>query len=143
MKRHDALVSLSSDHHTGLLWARKLKDATPESAQSDPEQLAEEFLSEWYEDINPHFRREEEILLPYFAREGDFTHESIRKMLQQHIILRRDVAKLRENVTVNLLVKIGDTLHEHIRHEERTVFPLIEEQTSEKILQKIYAELDE
>jgi len=143
MKRHEALVTLSSDHHTGLVWSRKLKKVSPDSPSSEAKQLAREFLPQWDNDINLHFQREEEILLPYFAREGDFTHESIWTMLQHHIVLRRDVARLRSEVTVELLRQIGEKLEEHIRHEERVVFPLIEQQASDTILQKIHAELSE
>lgn len=137
MKRHPALVSYSSDHHHGLVWARKLADITETTPPDTKADVASEFLDVWGAEIAPHFTTEEEILLPLYAIHGEINHPSIRQMLAQHIALRRDILLIRETPTTTLLRQIGEQLRAHIRHEEQEVFPLIEDKTPEEILQKI------
>jgi len=127
MKRHSALRDLSSDHQS-LVQAHRLQRA----ANADEETrrvLADEFLRFWQEHANPHFREEEEALLPFFARYGDVNQEPIRQMQREHIFIRRDVAALHAASTCSaeLLRVLGEQLEAHVRLEERVVFPLIEE----------------
>ncbi|MCF7803585.1 MAG: hemerythrin domain-containing protein [Candidatus Marinimicrobia bacterium] len=143
MKRHDALVTLSSEHHTGLVWARRLTQLSDSEDTLNPGEVAHEFLDVWDSEINPHFRKEEDFLLPIFAGEGDYSDECIWEMLQQHIILRREIWRLRQAHSVEILVRIGELLMEHIRHEERIVFPFIEEQSSNETLREINDALEE
>ena len=137
MKRHPALVTYSSDHHQGLVWARKFSDISDETAPDALQGLVDEFLGVWDSEIDPHFTKEEEILLPLYAISGDPGAPAIQTMLEQHITLRRDIILIRTTPTTTLVRQIGDQLREHIRHEEQTVFPLIEEKASEEILQQI------
>jgi hemerythrin-like domain-containing protein len=87
----------------------------------------------WREHANPHFREEEEALLPFFARFGDVNQEPIRQMQREHILIRRDVATLLEGTEGNSSTRhetmqaLGRQLEAHVRLEERVVFPLIEE----------------
>jgi hemerythrin-like domain-containing protein len=131
MKRHPALRDLSVDHHHALVQAHRLQvtdtDAPTQQTTFD------DFVRFWREHANPHFREEEEALLPFFARFGDVNQEPIRQMQREHILIRRDVATLLDGTEGDSSTRhetmqaLGRQLEAHVRLEERVVFPLIEE----------------
>jgi len=86
------------------------------------------FLEAWRREILPHFRAEEEVLLPDFARAVAPDHPLIVRTLTEHVALRRAVRDLErargEQRTGAAL--ISQILHDHIRFEERLLFPAIE-----------------
>jgi hemerythrin-like domain-containing protein len=124
VKRSDALAPLSRDHHVGLVAAQRLRrvtDATAPGARDD-------FLAYWREHGQRHFRVEEDVLLPWFARHGDAGHEAVVRALVDHVAVRAMALQLESAAAVpaERLHELGELLHGHIRHEERTLFPLIE-----------------
>jgi hypothetical protein len=120
MKRSEALAYLSRDHHHGLVVAQRLRRATPETAVA----ARATFLGFWDSEGQEHFRVEEDLLLPAFARYEPPTHDAVVRVLTDHVELRRRAADL--TPSVDDLHALGDRLNEHIRHEERVLFPLIE-----------------
>jgi len=137
MQRHEALAGLSEEHHHGLVWSRRLRKLTSRDTEQSLREVIDQFLQVWEQEINPHFRREEEILLPVFARTDMYWAESIREMLRQHVLLRRDVWLIKEDPQPHIIQRIGDLLQEHIRLEEREVFPLIQQHAEEHLLARI------
>jgi hypothetical protein len=81
MKRSEALVPLSHDHHAGLFVAQRLKLA--ENADSAIA-ARERFLSFWRTDGRRHFRIEEEVLLPSCALHVEPSHEAVVRVLVDH-----------------------------------------------------------
>ena len=63
MRRSEALKPLSHDHHQGLYVALQLKRAGPDTAAE-----AREAFLDFLGREAAHFRAEEELLLPAFAR---------------------------------------------------------------------------
>jgi iron-sulfur cluster repair protein YtfE (RIC family) len=124
VKRSEALAHLSRDHHQGLVVAQRLRRATPETAAA----AREAFLTFWTTEGHEHFKAEEELLLPAFARYEPPTHEAVVRVLTDHVELRRRAADLEANAAPSCdeLHTLGDRLNDHIRHEERVLFPLIE-----------------
>jgi iron-sulfur cluster repair protein YtfE (RIC family) len=124
MKRSEALTPLSHDHHHGLFAAQRLTRATPETAAA----ARPEFLAFWEDEGRQHFRLEEEVLLPAWARYGDAGHEAVVRMLVEHVELRSRADALAADPAPgpDALHDLGRRLQEHIRHEERVLFPLIE-----------------
>lgn len=124
MKRSNALAPLSHDHHQGLVVAQRLRRATTDTAG----EARADFLSFWDDDARGHFRVEEEILLPAFARHARADHEAIVRVLVDHVELRRRASDIGTDPAsgVENLHELGERLHAHIRHEERILFPLIE-----------------
>jgi hemerythrin-like domain-containing protein len=127
MKRHPSLRDLSVEHHHALVQAHRLQRAADADDQTR-RTVEQEFFRFWHEHTNPHFREEDEALLPFFARYGDVDQEPIRKMQREHILIRRDVGLLRAMSThgAGALRSLGEQLEAHVRLEERVVFPLIE-----------------
>jgi hemerythrin-like domain-containing protein len=132
VKRAAELRSLSEDHHHGLVNARRLRQAASVEG-TIREEVVRTFLEFWQKDTSVHFRREEEVLLPVLARHGgDLAQEPVVKMLNQHARIRGLVMELSDQATdgsvrPETLQGIGEQLEEHIRLEEREVFPMIED----------------
>jgi hemerythrin-like domain-containing protein len=147
VKRHPALRELSSDHHQGLVQARRLLKAGSGAGGSQEreaalEEVARAFLAFWSEHTAPHFRAEEEVLLPDFARYGDPSIEPVVRVIVEHIKIRRLVDDLRRQneegaPSVETMHAIGEILRAHIRHEEDVLFPLIEGIMPEEALEAL------
>lgn len=117
MKRIPQLRDLSDDHHTGLVLARRCRQAGDQdgpSAESVWEQVLEAFASH----LDPHFRIEEEHLLPALEAIGEARlADRIRQDHGALRALRGSELPVRERV-----VGFGELLEAHIRYEEREVF---------------------
>jgi hemerythrin-like domain-containing protein len=133
MKRHPALVPLSHDHHQVLVLAQRLRRATTASAG----ELAAAFLAAWESEEKQHFRLEEELLLPAYAARGDPADPIVMRMLQDHMLIRRDAERVASSPSVELLHELGERLADHVHLEERELFPLIEQTIPEPELQAL------
>lgn len=147
MKRHPDLVEFSDDHHQRLVNAFRLRK-TASGEGDDPADAARAFLEFWREDTRVHFRKEEEVLLPVVARHGGdlLEAEPVAEMLVQHARIRGLAMQIRDevgrdDVQPNTLRELGEQLEDHIRLEEREVFPLIEEALPETALNEVAARL--
>ncbi|MDQ3933134.1 MAG: hemerythrin domain-containing protein [Actinomycetota bacterium] len=136
MKRGTALQTLSQDHHQALVVAQKLRRATVDTAPA----ARRAFLSFWQTDGQKHFRVEEEVLLPAFARHADAgARDAVIRVLAEHVDLRRRAGDMEAQPTPPLhqLRQLGETLHDHVRHEERALFPLVEQALPEPELEAL------
>lgn len=124
MKRDPALVTLSRDHHHALAVARKLKRSTAETA---PEARAA-FVEYWRAHGREHFRREEEILLPAYADHGDPYRPLVARVLCDHVAIRAraDALVVDSAADPAVLHDLGTSMADHVRLEERELFPLVE-----------------
>jgi hemerythrin-like domain-containing protein len=68
------------------------------------------------------------VLLPAIAHHVPPTHDAVVRVLTDHIDIRRRAADLLADPTAapQAVRGLGERLHAHIRHEERTLFPLVE-----------------
>jgi iron-sulfur cluster repair protein YtfE (RIC family) len=140
VKRSEALQTLSREHHRGLATALRLKRADAATAHV----ARGAFLDFWETEAVSHFRAEEEILLPAFAVHVAADHEAIVRVLVEHVDLRRSAAQLAADAaaTPQQLRELGERLERHIRHEERVLFPLIEEKLSEMEIERLASALE-
>lgn len=124
VRRAAALVRLSRDHHESLVAAQRLRRAT---ATSSVDAWAV-FLAFWDRGGARHFRIEEEVLLPAFARWGDAYEPLVARTLCDHVAIRARIEGLRDSRRVEPadLHALGDALAGHVRMEERELFPFIE-----------------
>jgi iron-sulfur cluster repair protein YtfE (RIC family) len=137
MKRHPALEELSRDHHQALVVAQRLKRADDASA----EQARSGFLDYWQREGRDHFREEEEILLPALARFTDPHQPLIGRVLRDHVSIRRRARQLCGGASLAELRGLGEELAEHVRREERELFPLIERVMPEPELRQLVSKL--
>jgi hemerythrin-like domain-containing protein len=136
MKRHSSLIPLSHDHHHALVQARRLRRA----AGGDPtarRAATASFLRFFSDESVRHFRQEEERLFPVLVDVAS-AEELLVKALLDHQRLRALVARLDQNLSRGgtdalLMRELADQLENHIRLEERRLFPLMEEIAAEAL----------
>jgi hemerythrin-like domain-containing protein len=138
MKRVKALQPLSRDHLKALLAAKALRDA----GDADEARLA--FLDFWRGHGKHHFRVEEEVLLPWWARYAEVDRVGVGRMLEEHLEIRRQALRLQEGrCSLEELHQLGKLLHDHVRFEERRLFPAIEDSLdAEQLAQLLPAVLE-
>ena len=126
MKRSEALRALSHQHHQGLFAALQLKRAGRETAA----EARQVFLDFYEREGSRHFRAEEELLLPAFARHTARRRPGDRARSDR---ARRPASSragpgARARIPIPpTLRELGERLESHIRFEERVLFPMIEE----------------
>lgn len=121
MKRSEALRSLSREHHAALTVAKALQEA------ESPASGREQFLAFWEPAGRLHFRLEEEVLLPLWTRWGTVDREQTARMLDEHLDLRARGLELDEGAAdLEAVHELGALLHDHVRFEERELFPAVE-----------------
>ena len=121
MKRSLQLSPLSRDHHHGLFAAQRLKRAT----EADAAAARSAFAEFWASEGRHHFRVEEEVLLPGFARHAAADDPAVVRTLVEHVDIRRRAQDL-AGAPLAELHELGRRLAAHIRQEETVLFPLIE-----------------
>ena len=129
MRRHDALIPLSHDHHHALVQVRRLKLAAEATAESRME-TARAFLDFFREDTLAHFREEEENVFPLGVDSPELRGTLCRVMFE-HLRIHQMVRGLQEEadngaVSRDQMVRLATVLERHIRFEEKVVFPEIE-----------------
>jgi len=112
MRRHPALEPFSRDHNDALILARKLIEGRAE-AVPELERL-------WIADLQPHFAAEERLLLPFLSR------DEADRLLAEHAALAQAIA-----ATANPQ-DMGRLLHDHVRWEERSLFPAVEARLTDR-----------
>jgi hemerythrin-like domain-containing protein len=137
MKRSEALKLLSHQHHQGLFAALQLKRAGQDTA----EEARQAFLDFYEQEGARHFRAEEELLLPAYARHTEPERPEIVRVLTEHVDLRRRGQDLeaRADAAPEALRELGERLERHIRFEERELFPMIEAALPDDELERLGA----
>ena len=139
MKRHEALVQLSRDHHFGLLLCWKLKEGI--KREISPERMSKYIGLFYLQNLKPHFSEEEETIFKVLGED----HHLIKEAIAQHRTFKKmieDGFKSAEQIeTFRSLLEL------HIRTEERQIFPEIEKQATDEQLEALlkldYPELKE
>jgi hemerythrin-like domain-containing protein len=135
VKRHPSLHPLSEHHHHALVRALEIRRAKQVPTARRPaalRQTAREFLRFWKKTGQKHFREEEELLLPAYARHSRLEQEpAVARMLADHATIRASVEDLKATLAARqpvdaLLTALGQLLHDHVRLEENEIFPRIE-----------------
>lgn len=143
MKRHEGLKSLSQDHHRALVEAKRLRTA---GEAAGAEAAARRLLDHWAE-MEGHFREEEQYLLPVLGRYAGSDCPEIAETLRQHVAIRGAVDAVRERLDGGLvppaadLHHLGDLLRDHVRYEERVLFPEIEQVLPSEQLWRVQRQL--
>jgi hemerythrin-like domain-containing protein len=120
MKRNEQIVPLSRDHHAGLLFCWKIRQGIRN--QTETERIRQYVLYFWQEHLKTHFREEEELLF------STTTDVLIGRAISEHRILENRIRQVIDNKQINytLLEEIADLTDNHIRFEERILFPFLE-----------------
>ncbi|MBP6022231.1 hemerythrin domain-containing protein [Ferruginibacter sp.] len=117
IKRHQAIVSFSKDHHFGLLLVWKIRQGLNKAV--NPERISNYVTFFFKEDLEKHFKEEEQLLfskLPaddVLRKQAEEDHQAIYKLVAA-------IGKKKDDAV--LLNKLADELEKHIRFEERELF---------------------
>ena len=147
VKRHPSLHPLSQHHHFALIQAlgmRRAAEAPPEKRATAVERQAEKFVRFWHKSGHVHFREEEEVLLPAYARHTRLDRDAdVMRILADHAEIRAAVLDFEQRLAAKTpieaeeMARLGNLLHDHVRLEENEVFPRIEKALGEERLNKM------
>lgn len=132
LKRHPAFISLSKDHHFGLLLVWKIK--TGLNSAVSPARISEYILYFFEKDLQHHFREEEELVfskLPAgdpLRTQAEAEHNNIYSLIEG---IRQDTS---DKV---LLQSFATSLDDHIRFEERILFNHLQETWEPAVLESL------
>jgi hemerythrin-like domain-containing protein len=138
MKRNTNLQALSRDHHHGLLLAWKIRQGLKFSA--DLQIIADYIAYFSAAALFPHFEEEEKQILTCLA-EGDSLKQRTIKDHENISGLIHQLAAAKE-IGPALILKIADSVEQHIRFEERELFPHLEELLNTDQLREIGVAID-
>jgi hemerythrin-like domain-containing protein len=136
IKRNEHIVKLSKDHHFSLLFCWKIRNGV--KAGIEPGRIIHYVNYFWEHHMKPHFMAEELIL---FAPVKD---DKVQKALDQHkeiTALISDLDAERTHVAERLST-LADRVDDHVRYEERQLFPHLESVLSNDELVRIGKELE-
>ena len=136
MKRDPRLQTLSWEHHDALVLASRILRGLEKGA--DPERIRSYLVTAWEGHLRPHFRAEEEFLLPFM----DFSAEAEQvtdRVLADHRRFAELVAEIRADGDrlPEILRQFVELLRSHVRLEERELFPAAESGLSQERLEEM------
>lgn len=123
MKRSVFLQPLSREHHTALTLAKACERAAQSGDDAMVRQACLRAIVAFKNELDAHFRTEETSLLPLLK--SPETQLLVQRTLMDHDQLRSLLIGLQQN-DVEALNSFGKKLTEHVRFEERELFPVIE-----------------
>lgn len=137
IKRSEQLAPLSREHHEGLLFAWKIKQGIDHGAPLDI--MRKYALWYWKHHIKPHFFQEEKILLPFFPDSDPLAE----RMMEEHDQIRELILGLNDERDNRTMIILCELINQHIRFEEREVFPYLEKILSADELNAIHTQLEQ
>ena len=131
VNRNEHIKVLSREHHFSLLFCWKIRQGLKSNVAS--ERIGKYVRYFWQQRLQWHFRQEEKIL---FATIKD---NQVQKAINEHKHIKRIIEDLwdSENDERKSLAKIADVVDEHVRYEERVLFPHLERKLSKEQLEHI------
>lgn len=135
VRRSPELTPLSHDHHDALLFVWKLRQGVKNGTNMI--RIAGYITWYWQNHLQQHFELEENILASHFP----LTDPLFSKMMEDHTIIRGLVDTAKINPATDIISRLADTIYDHVRFEERTLFPYAEKELAGEQLQKIAFQL--
>lgn len=143
MYRIEQLRPLSRQHQLGLSLSRQAMQCPKDSTTDDIFRHWQALVAYVHDDRIAHFAIEERYLVaPLLANHGN--HPKVmalgKQLLAEHEQLRTlsQLTESASNPTINDLHALAQALYDHIRFEEREVFPVIQELLTTKQLDTAY-----
>jgi hemerythrin-like domain-containing protein len=136
IKRSEHIQKLSREHHFSLLFCWKIRQGLKKKI--DLERICKYVQYFWNEHLKFHFREEEQVL--FSMQEGRLVQKAIR----EHRHIRAQVKEIENFSDKNVdqrLEELADTVDNHVRYEERQLFPHLERKLSLDQLEAIGMQL--
>lgn len=136
IKRNEHIVKLSKDHHFTLLFCWKIRNGLKFGVE--PSRIINYVNYFWQHLMQPHFSEEETVL---FAPVQD---AAVQRALNEHAQIAEQIRALTadENNEATQLSTLADTVDNHVRYEERELFPHLENVLTDEQLNAIGKQLD-
>lgn len=126
MKRSLPLMALSREHHAALVLAKKARALGSSTADAAAIEFMRGLPAIFASELAPHFRVEEEALLPALRRAcTEAAIAAVERTLAEHVELIDLIRRAGEGDATSLAA-FGARLEAHVRFEERELFPLAE-----------------
>ena len=132
-------MPLSREHHGALLVARLLRKDAPvyKGLPQQPEVKAVYAINFFKTNLVSHFSKEE-ALLHQVKKYNNEIEKLTGEIISEHLQLSAMFNALQDaKELTDAMDKLGTFLEDHIRKEERILFPLIQEHCPEEILKTI------
>ena len=137
IKRGQALVSFSRDHHFGLLLVWKIRRGLANAVNH--ERISDYIVFFFKEDLEKHFKEEEELLFAELDKE-----DLLRlKAEKDHYDLQKIHLLLKIQDDTEAFSEFAAKLDQHIRFEERILFARLQNTLGEKKLNAILQKMEE
>lgn len=123
IKRGKELVQLSRDHHGGLLLCWKIR--TGLKKEIEEKRIADYVVYFFEVGLKEHFRQEEELIFCLVPASDSMRQRAVKE--------HEEIYRMIQNISANqppdkdVLHRFADYLENHIRFEERGLFPYIEQ----------------
>lgn len=137
IKRSETIVKFSREHHFSLLFSWKIRQGLKKNIPASRLLQYVHYFENAY--LRPHFLEEEEVL---FAPMQD---EMVQRALKDHQWVYgqlQELYQVPEEHAAEALTAFVDKLDEHVRYEERELFPHLEKTLSEQQLEEIGRKLN-
>lgn len=132
IRRNDALVTFSREHHFALLICWKIRQGIRHKI--DAQRIGKYVLHFFDKELHRHFVDEETGLFVVLADEDPLK----QRALSDHHSIYALINELEESKPDYIILNFfADALDKHIRFEERTLFNLIQEKLSPEELKEI------
>ena len=119
VKRNPELHPLSHDHHVALEHALRLRRVT----SGDLAAVTARFLAFFVGECERHFAQEEALLVPLIPDDEAPARE---RLIDEHAEIRSRARALGERPSQAAAARVGGLLADHVRFEERQLFPMLE-----------------
>ena len=136
IKRSNALVKFSKDHHFALLLIWKVRQGVRLNIENERISKYLIFFFENY--LKAHFKEEEELLFVHLESDSI----SRRTAEQHHKALSEMAAQIKSHPGITVTTEFINTLEKHIRFEERELFNELQTMLSEAALNMIAEKME-
>ena len=137
IRRNEHIKKLSKDHHSGLLFCWKIRQGIKHEVAAERIKKYAGYF--WSNHLAPHFEEEEVILF------SPLNDELVQRAIDDHKQIKHQLDELLDGSAgeaKNGLMHLANLIDDHIRYEERKLFPHLEKVLSEKQLEEIGRKLD-
>ena len=137
IRRNEHIKKLSKDHHSGLLFCWKIRQGLKHEVATERIKKYTSYF--WTNHLAEHFKEEEVILF------SPLKDELVQKALDDHKQIKHQLDELLDGSTDDAkkgLARLANLTDDHIRYEERKLFPHLEKMLSDKQLEEIGKKLD-
>lgn len=135
MKRNENLVPLSREHHFGLLCVWKIRQGVTKGIAY--KRILNYVNYFWKESLSRHFETEDRVL-------PEMENAILQnQMEQEHSQIRKLISHINASDDKQLLLDFANALQNHIRFEERVVFPEYEQNLSDEQMTEIGKQLSD